>query len=424
MTRVPAIAALALIFSGAPLGAQPWVGTAGVGVEVEDRQGRPVSGADVRLVHGTGEEAGGPEAVRTDERGRAAVRGLVEGRWVLQVRHPEHMAYVADLRVREGRRPRERSATQIKVGESLEGLRVRYFGVEGLPEPPRPSPPPPPPARPAPEPTPPPPEPAPPPPEPAPRPTPEPAPRRLPEPEEVPPAPAPVPEPEEEARPPVPEPAPPPAPVPEPEEEVEPPVPEPAPAPTPVPAPEALPAPAPEPPAAGPALRSFRDGTCPECRPGEWVVTAEAVAGGEGETCPERLAARAAGLAVSLRASEDRRVPAYAGPVTATGTLGPARGAARRCPLLAVHLPQGAQFVAFQLEAAGADGSWQPCLPGEPCPEGPEGPDGAGGFTGNPHIEQDAAGTLVVAAYESPEGGEPRPVRLSVFFVPPSGWRR
>ncbi|MFP3939518.1 MAG: carboxypeptidase-like regulatory domain-containing protein [Thermoanaerobaculia bacterium] len=406
MMRVAAIATLLLIFSGAPMGAQSWVGTAGVGVEVSDRQGRSLGGAEVRLVHGEGDQAGGPEAVRTDDRGRASVRGLTEGRWVLQIRHPEHMAYVAELRVREGRRPRERSATQVKVGESLEGLRVRYFAVEGLPAPP-------PAARTAPEP---PPRPRP---EPAPEPPAQPVPRPVPEPPEEPPAPAPEPEAEEAEAPIPPSPEPAPEPVPQP-------APEPAPAPDrappgaeeePTPAPAPDPGPEPPPSAAGPALRSFQDGTCPECRPGEWVVTAEAVTGGEGAPCPERPAARAAGLAVGLRASDDPRVPGYAGPVTATGGLGPAPGAVRRCGLTAVHLPEGSRFVAFQLEAAGPDGAWQPCLPGEPCPEG------AGRWTGNPHLEEDAAGTLAVAMYESPEGAEGLRIRLTVFFVPPSGWR-
>ena len=38
----------------------------------------------------------------TDASGRAAVRGLAEGEWVLTVRHPQTMAYVATLRVSEG----------------------------------------------------------------------------------------------------------------------------------------------------------------------------------------------------------------------------------------------------------------------------------------------------------------------------------
>ncbi|HEX6200942.1 MAG TPA: carboxypeptidase-like regulatory domain-containing protein, partial [Thermoanaerobaculia bacterium] len=102
---IAAFAALALW--SAPLAAQPWVGTAGVGLEVEDRQGRAVAGAEVELLFGETEEAGGPGVVATDESGRAEVRGLAPGRWLLQVRHPGYMAYVANLEVREGRRPRE-----------------------------------------------------------------------------------------------------------------------------------------------------------------------------------------------------------------------------------------------------------------------------------------------------------------------------
>ncbi|HUF78842.1 MAG TPA: carboxypeptidase-like regulatory domain-containing protein, partial [Thermoanaerobaculia bacterium] len=360
MRRLAISAGVALALWSLPLAAQPWVGTAAVGLEVADRGGRLVAGAEVELSFTGSEEGGGPGAVLTDGEGRASVRGLAEGRWTVQVLHPDYMAYVADLEVRSGRRPRERSASLVKVGDSLESVRVRYFAVEGAPR--RPPPPPP-----APRPV------APPAPAPAPpAPLPEPVPVPLPAP---PPAaePAPVPAPPEPAPPaPLPEPVPAPAPqaahpAPLPPPEPPPPVRAPAPVPAPpLPGPEPTPEPppAPEPPRAAdpvppPAvpepsrfLRSFRDGTCPECQPGEWAVTLEATAGGTGEGCPQGLSARISGLAMVLRADASSLIAGYAGPVSAaTGAPGLDRAAGARCQVLPVHLPEGARFVAFQFEA-------------------------------------------------------------------------
>ncbi|HUP42958.1 MAG TPA: carboxypeptidase-like regulatory domain-containing protein [Thermoanaerobaculia bacterium] len=397
----------------ATLAAQSWVGPAAVGLEVADRGGKPVAGAEVELLFGGTEEGGGPGMVLTDAEGRAALRGLAEGRWTLQVRHPSFMAFVADLEVRPGRRPRERSSALVKTGDSLESVRVRYFVVEGGGRRPAPVP--------------------------APRPVPPPEPRR-PEPVPAPVAPAPVPEPQPPAPIPVPEPepqipppAPAPVPVPEPEPQLQPPVPAPDPEPvpqppSPPPTPEPEPVPVPELPAPEPApepipdpqpsrfLRSFRDGTCPECQPGEWVVTLEAAAGAAGEGCSERLEARISGLALTLRADAGGLIPGYAGPLSAaTGAPGLDRAEGDRCRVLPVHLPEGSRFVAFQFEAA-AGGQWQRCLPAAPCPAG------AGRWLANPWIEPEAAGILVAAAYENPSGGGEQPVRFTVFFVPPSRW--
>lgn len=396
MTRRSAIATFALALWCAPLAAQPWVGTAAVGVEVKDRQGRAVPDAEVELVYVETDEGGGPGAVRTDAQGRAAVRGLAEGLWRLQVSHPDYMAYLANVQVRPDRRAREESASLVKVGESLEPLRVRYFEAEGLPR--RPPPEPAPAPAPAPEPR---PVPVPPPPPPPPRPAPVPAPEPVPVP--APPAPAPPPEP--------PTPTPTPAPAPAPAPVVPPPAPEPVPAPAPPPAPEPEPSLlAPPPPG---SLRSFRDGTCPECRPGEWVASVEATVGNEGAGCPDDLAARA-GEAASLLAASGPAAATHAGPVAPFGPLAPFQAEDARCRVMAVHLPEGARFVAFLYEAGG--GTWTPCQIGDACPVG------GGRWVANPILETDAAGTLVVGAYENREGVMPRPVRLTVFFVPPSRW--
>lgn len=214
---------------------------------------------------------------------------------------------------------------------------------------------------------------------------------------------------------PEPEPAPEPAPAPEPESmpmpEPEPiPAPAPAPAPTPAPAPSVEPLPAPVP----GSLRSFRDGTCPECQPGEWVATAEATAGGQGAACPGDLPDRASLVAAEMVARGDEAAR-HAGELGSPPALAPFGRDGSRCRVVAVHLPEGAEFVGFQYEAE-FGGRWAPCLAGETCPEG------GGRWVANPELETEAAGTLLVGAYENREGAREQTVRFSVFFVPPSGW--
>jgi hypothetical protein len=247
-------------------------------------------------------------------------------------------------------------------------------------------------------------------------PAPEPVPAPAPEPEPVPalepmPAPEPAPAPAPEA---APEPAPVPTPAPAPEPE---PAPEPAPEPMAEPVPAPAPAAAPLPAVAPGSLRSFRDGTCPECQPGEWVATVEATTGGTGAVCPVDLEARASTLAFDLndRAGAGTPVAGHAGDL---GPIGPIAAWGRdgsRCRVLAVHLPEKARFVGFQYEAR-SGGAWAPCLAAEACPGG------GGRWVANPALEMDAVGTLLLGAYENREGAGEQAVRLSVFFVPPTGW--
>jgi hypothetical protein len=166
-------------------------------------------------------------------------------------------------------------------------------------------------------------------------------------------------------------------------------------------------------PAAG-SLRSFRDGTCPECQPGEWVATAEATAGGQGAPCPGDLPDRASLVASEMVARGDEAAR-HAGDLGAARALAPFGRDGSRCRALAVHLPEGAQFVGFQYEAE-FGGRWAPCLAGEACPEG------GGRWVANPELETEASGTLLVGAYENREGAREQTVRFSVFFIPPSGW--
>lgn len=451
-----ALIGLGVALPAAAQTAGSWTGTSGVGVEVEDEDGRAVEGAEVRLTF-SDEQAGGPAPATTDARGRAEVPGLTPGEWVLTVRHPDTMAFVATLQVRENRKPKEIAASQVKMGDSLRSLRVDYFEVSGPPErPPRPP-------EPAPEPE---PKPAPEP-EERPEPSPEPSAEPAPPPAEAPEAPAeeapaearpaePAPEPEtkpaeeptraetpDEERPAPttpsePEPSEPEVAAPsEPASEAPPAAPsEPAPAPAPSTEPEPEPRPTPsepEEPAPAPprqtTLRSQEAGTCPECRPGEWAVSTRGVAAPEGTICPADLEERVRRAAGVLGAS--RALGPWTGPIElaggATSVLGDqAYGdfttALRTvladdasCRTLAVMLPAGAEFGGFQYEAADGD-SWVRCLPGEDCP--------AIGvrWTDNPLLVRTPAGMVVAGAFLN-VGSARRPIRLTVYFSPPEGWK-
>ncbi len=309
-----------------------------------------------------------------------------------------------------------------------------------------PAPPEPPAAAPAPKPTPA-PTPAPTPSEPAesppPRPAPEPTPAPRPTPvEPPPPTPAPSVQPEPT---PEPAPAPKPAPAPTPAAPVAPvaPVAEPAPA---APAPPPTEAPAPEavsaPPAAPLPVRSFRDGSCPECKPGEWAVTAEAsvAPGGAGDCDPgtgdalretiARLADEpAAGLSrfagpalLSDRASGGETGTALdlVGPELAreiVSGVGALLGTASSCRLVSVSLPRGARFAGFRYEAFdGADGG--DCQAQQDCPLGDA------RWPSYPVIERGRVSTVVYAVFENRSPDRPRRARMTVYFVPASGsWR-
>ncbi|MGD2114412.1 MAG: carboxypeptidase-like regulatory domain-containing protein [Acidobacteriota bacterium] len=441
---VVAVSLLTLVVGAPAVVAQApgWSGTSGVGVKVEDGDGRAVAGAEVRLTF-SGE--GGPRPVFTDADGRAEVRGLAPGEWVLTVRHPETMAFVATLTVRENRKPKEIAASLVKVGKSLESLRIDYFEASG----PALRPPPPPmqeeqPPRRA---------------EPRPEPEPEPRAEQEPAPEPDEPAAAPPEEAPEEApavapeerpvAPPEQEPEPRaeqgPAPEPTPEAPAEPAMerpeteqePAPPPQPEPIPEPptaERAPEPMPEParPAAPPrqvTLRSEEAGTCPECQPGEWALSTQGVAAPEGTICPGDLEDRIRRAAGLLGAS--RALGPWAGPIDLAGgassvlggqayreftaALRPVLADDASCRALAVMLPSGARFEGFQYETADGD-TWIRCLPGQECP-------GAGQrWAANPLLIRTPAGMVIAGAFEN-AGPEPLPVRLTVFFSPPEGWK-
>ncbi|HVF58339.1 MAG TPA: carboxypeptidase-like regulatory domain-containing protein [Thermoanaerobaculia bacterium] len=466
-----AIAALTAGLLAAAAAAQPWSGPAALEVRVEDHQGKPAAGAEVRLVYLGVEPPDGPQTVAADARGRAVVGGLAEGLWRLEVARGGFMTYRAEVEVREGK-PRIVAAGQHNVPGAVHTLSVRVARSKGgatprppeiaraepprreaprapvqppesapapapaptpAPAPPAPEPaaPPPvaaPPAAPAPQPTPAPPTSAPeapppvsaaPPPQappvPAPQPEPEPAPQPEPvaPPAEAPPpaAPTPRPEPAAPAAPPA-EPPPPAAPTPRPEPTVPPTQPPPqAPPAAPEPAvhappPLGVPAPPPEPhleppplpePAPAPALRgrSYEEGTCADCRPGEAALSISAVVqpAQPGVACSEVL--RQAVGRVRAAATDDE-----------SGS-----GLPPSCPLLEVRLAPGVRYTGYRYEMGDGQSSAD-CLAGRECPVG------AALWPYDPVLRRSTDGQTVLTAAVENRSPQPRRAVFTVYYVP------
>jgi len=406
-TEVSSALVAALWLAGS-LAAQDGRGPLALEVQVEDAKGKNVAGAEVRLVY-LAPEGGALPSVLTDARGEVTVGGLSAGRWTVEVRHPGHMTYLAEVALAGDAKPQVLAASQQMAPGATSTLKVRFArgrGERAVPaqrpasvaQPAAPGPPPvrgappaaepvatpspvavpPPPAQQAPAP---------------PRPAPAPEAARIPSPpvekpaaaaptpvvaHPVPQSPAPAGQPRPEAPKAAPA-APPPdaptpvAPVPEPAVRPQPAQPPPpkaaiaeaAPAGEPAAAPVAaaptvpppvapLPAPTLEaaPAAPQPApLPTARPRVCVECPPGESAAWGEAtISTGSTEGCPGDLAARLA--AVPLEEVDELAASIGGG-----------------CRVVQVALPAGARYTGFRFEAQSASVTAD-CLPGRECPSG------------------------------------------------------
>jgi hypothetical protein len=193
----------------------------------------------------------------------------------------------------------------------------------------------------------------------------------------------------------------------------------------PAPAPSATTAPvAPEPPPRH--VRASRDGSCIECRPNEWAVTAAGEARPAGPPdCPTSLRSLVAALARDIAAlAASAELDRAAGPLLAApgiaAVAGDRSGAAADydgggCQVLAVKLPRGAGFQGFQLEVEGAAGVL-PCIPDQDCPGG------AGRWATLPVVEDSPAGKVIGAAFRHAGSSASARPRLTVYFLPPAEW--
>lgn len=197
--------------------------------------------------------------------------------------------------------------------------------------------------------------------------------------------------------------------------------------------PAAAPAPTPAPRVPSPSLKTFSDRTCPECKPGEWSAASVEIGGAltSGDACPADARELAQQAARRVARAPLGSLKGFAGP--AIGGVSPtalelipasARNAVDEalawsgdsCRLLAVAIPRGAKFQGFRYEAA--DGSGQAdCVGDQDCPIGDS------TFLGNPGIERGQEITVVYSVFENRSRDQERRARLTVYFVPATGWR-
>ncbi|MCB1034432.1 MAG: carboxypeptidase regulatory-like domain-containing protein, partial [Acidobacteria bacterium] len=85
--------------------AQSWGGETALGIEVTNKKGKPVEGAEVLLLFVEQEPFAGPDAVVTDLEGFAEGIRLAEGRWRIDVKAPGYASYTVVVRIQPGKKP-------------------------------------------------------------------------------------------------------------------------------------------------------------------------------------------------------------------------------------------------------------------------------------------------------------------------------
>ncbi len=186
-------------------------------------------------------------------------------------------------------------------------------------------------------------------------------------------------------------------------------------------------APLPAPASAPDALRSYRDRTCFECKPGEWAVSSQLeIPSGEACRSTAEVAVRRALRDVAAAASD--QLGNFGGPLlldfgalpwttvssAARNTLAPYLEASASCRFLAVVVPRGARFTGFRSEARDANASGD-CSGEEECDIG------QAKFVFNPATARASGATIVYSLFEN-TGDRPRTARMTGFFLPAGGW--
>ena len=184
-----------------------------------------------------------------------------------------------------------------------------------------------------------------------------------------------------------------------------------------------------------PAISSYRDGSCAECRTGEWAVTAAQTAAAGGSACPADVIERARAAADDLGASTELELEGFIGPA-ADGSgadalsqteseisrsfrkqLSPNLGTGSNCQVIAIVLPKPVRFVGFRYEAFDEEGGGD-CTPGQSCSIS------RAQWLGNPIIQRGASATVVWGIFENTAEEKPRLGRLKVYFrAPNASWQ-
>jgi hypothetical protein len=150
-------------------------------------------------------------------------------------------------------------------------------------------------------------------------------------------------------------------------------------------------------PAPAPAVRgrSYEDGTCADCRPGEAAFSVSAVVqpAQPGVGCSEVL--RQAVGRVRAAATDDD-----------SGS-----GLPPSCPLLEVRLAPGVRYTGYRYEMGDGQSSAD-CLAGRECPVG------AALWPYDPVLRRSAGGETVLTAAVENRSPQPRRAVFTVYYVP------
>lgn len=184
-----------------------------------------------------------------------------------------------------------------------------------------------------------------------------------------------------------------------------------------------------------PNLSSYRDGSCSECRIGEWAVTSTQTVAAGTVPCPAAATQAARDAAESLGNSTQLELSGFVGPgadgssTEALASVEPAisqairqqlasyLGGTSNCQMVSVVLPKSVRFAGYRYEAFDGAGGGE-CAPDRDCLQS------RAHWLANPVVQRGFNATVVWGIFENTAEDEQRLARLKVYFRPPSAqWK-
>ena len=184
-----------------------------------------------------------------------------------------------------------------------------------------------------------------------------------------------------------------------------------------------------------PTISTYSDGSCSECRIGEWAVTSTRAVAAGSVACPAEAARAARDAADGLGNSTQLELSGFVGPAADGSSsealasaepaisqaiqqqLAPYLGGTSNCQVVSVVLPKSVRFVGFRYEAFDAAGGGE-CAPGSGCVLP------SARWLATPVVQRGFNATVVWGIFENTAENARRFARLKVYFRPPSArWK-
>jgi hypothetical protein len=175
-------------------------------------------------------------------------------------------------------------------------------------------------------------------------------------------------------------------------------------------------------------LRAYGDRSCIECRPGEWAISVEAVAGPASTPCRDSLDADGEELAALLGASVRLELKEVAAPApealayledaeASTRSADLIGDSTRACRIVAAVIPKAARFRGLRMEAADASGIGD-CQANQPCPVG------RARWLGQPRVAREPSANVIWGLFANEAPDRARRARLTIYFAAPNrAWK-